>query len=167
MAIGGDSAGAQIASQVAAVETNASFAQKVGITAALAPSQLRATVLYCGLYDMDTVGSTGFPALRTYLWAYTGQRDWQSYPRIDELSTTRNATSAYPATFLTVGDADPFESQGVELAAALRQREVPVTALLWAGSGDGLGHEYQFDYSLPQARTAFADTIDFVNERLR
>jgi hypothetical protein len=39
---------------------------------ALAPADLRAVVLYCGLYDMRTVGGTGFPALRTYLARWTG-----------------------------------------------------------------------------------------------
>lgn len=166
IAIGGDSAGAQIASQVAVVETAPSFARTVGISPALAPGQLRAVVLFCGLYDMETVGATGFPALRTYLWAYTGQRDWEDYPRIGELSTTRNAGSAYPPTFLTVGDADPFESQGIELADALRGADVPVTTLLWTGTGAHLGHEYQFNFALPQARTALADTLGFLNERL-
>ncbi|HEY0934233.1 MAG TPA: hypothetical protein VGD91_10880 [Trebonia sp.] len=56
-------------------------------------------MLFCGLYDMRTVGSSGFPALRTYLWAYTGARMWTSYPAIDQLSTVRQVTPAYPPTF--------------------------------------------------------------------
>ena len=160
--VGGDSAGAQIAGQLAAVQTNPELARALGITPA---GPLRGVVLFCGLYDMRTVGTTGFPALRTYLWAYTGVRDWTSYPAIDQLSVTQQATSAYPATFLSVGDADPFQSQGTELAAALRARHVPVTTLLW--HGQHLNHEYQFNFGLPQARTAFQHTLTFLAQVTR
>ena len=39
---------------------------------------------------------------------------------------------------------------------------MPVTTLFWNGTGDGLGHEYQFDFSLPQAQTALDSTLDFL-----
>ncbi|MFG6504002.1 alpha/beta hydrolase [Microbacterium sp. P05] len=160
--LGGDSAGAQIASEVAALETNPQLAASLRTTPALEPAQLRGVILFCGLYDMQTVGSTGFPALRTYLWAYTGYRDWTRYPAIDDLSTTNTATSAFPPTFLSVGDADPFRTQAIELASALDQRAVAVTTLFWDGTGDGLGHEYQFDFSQPQAQTALDATLGFL-----
>jgi len=160
--VGGDSAGAQIASQVAAVQTDAALADALGVHAALAPGELRGAVLFCGLYDMRTVAETGFPALRTYLWAYTGMRDYTAFPDIDQLSTTLTATADYPPTFLTVGDADPFHTQAAELAAALTDKGVPVTSLMWDGSGDGLGHEYQFDFDLPQATVAFRATLAFL-----
>ncbi|HEY0248695.1 MAG TPA: alpha/beta hydrolase [Gryllotalpicola sp.] len=160
--VGGDSAGAQIASEVAAVETSAQLAASMRIQPALTSTELRGVILFCGLYDMDTVGSTGFPALRTYLWAYTGSRDWTEYPNIDQLSTTRTATSAYPATFISVGDADPFRTQEAEFADMLTSHGVPVTSLTWDDTGDHLGHEYQFNFTTPQAETAFSDTLAFL-----
>src|SRR5690606_38172619 len=141
--LGGDSAGAQIASQLAAVQTNPELAAKLGLTPGVPRDRLRGVVLYCGAYDLDTLGATGFPGLRTFLWAYTGHRDWADAPFADQLSTTEQATSDYPPTFLTVGDADPFESQGRELAAALQERGVPTDTLFW-DDGEGLPHEYQF-----------------------
>jgi acetyl esterase/lipase len=159
--LGGDSAGAQIASELAAVQTDPALARATGITPAV-PSGLRGVVLFCGLYDMRTVGTTGFPALRTYLWAYTGVRDWTSYPAINQLSTVLNVTPAYPPTFLSVGDIDPLASQAAELATALRRHGVPLTTLFWTGTGDGLSHEYQFKFNLPQARTAFQQTLAFL-----
>jgi acetyl esterase/lipase len=160
--LGGDSAGAQIASQLAAVQTNPALARSIGLTPAVPRGALRGVVLFCGLYDMRTVAGTGFPALRTYLWAYTGVRDWTSYPAIDQLSTTRQVTSAYPPTFLSVGDADPFRSQAAELASVLKRDAVPLTTLFWTGTGDRLGHEYQFDFDRPQARTAFQRVLGFL-----
>jgi acetyl esterase/lipase len=164
MAIGGDSAGAQIASQLAAVETSPRLAAAMGLTPGIPAAHLRAAVLYCGFYDMGTVGGTGFPALRTYLWSYTGTRDWPAYREIDQLSTTRQATAAYPATYLTVGDQDPFRTQARELAGVLRSRGVPVTTLFWPNKG--LGHEYQFKFSHPEASTNLNRTAAFLAQRL-
>jgi acetyl esterase/lipase len=160
--LGGDSAGAQIASQLAAVQTDPALARSMGLTPAVPRRALRGVVLFCGLYDMRTVAGTGFPALRTYLWAYTGVRDWTSYPAINQLSTTRHITSAYPPTFLTAGDADPFRFQATELASVLNRDAVPLTTLFWAGTKDRLGHEYQFDFARPQARTAFQRVLGFL-----
>jgi hypothetical protein len=39
---------------------------------------------------------------------------------------------------------------------------VPLTTLFWTGTGDHLNHEYQFNFDLPQARTAFARTLAFL-----
>jgi acetyl esterase/lipase len=162
IALGGDSAGAQIASQLAAVQTDPALARAMGLTAAVPRGALRGVVLFCGLYDMRTVSGSGFPGLRTYLWAYTGARDWTSYPAIGQLSTTRHVTARYPPTFLSVGDADPFRFQATELAAALTRSAVPLTTVFWAGTGDHLGHEYQFNFELPQARAAFRRLLGFL-----
>ncbi|HEY4267612.1 MAG TPA: alpha/beta hydrolase [Galbitalea sp.] len=166
IALGGDSAGAQIASETAAAETNPALARADGVPRTIGKS-LRAVILFCGLYDLKTVGDSGFPALRTYLWAYTGHRDWLSYPAVDSLSTTEQATTAYPPTFISVGDKDPFRFQARELAAALRKQSVPVTTLFWTGTGASLGHEYQFDFDLPDAATAFDKTIAFMKGEFR
>jgi acetyl esterase/lipase len=164
MAVGGDSAGAQIASQLAAAETNPRLAAAMTLTPGLPSSHLKAVVLYCGLYDMSTVGQTGFPALRTYLWSYTGTRNWLAYPQINQLSTARQATAAYPPAYLTVGDQDPFRTQATELAGVLRSHGVPVATLFW--HDQGLGHEYQFKFNHPQAGVNFRHTLEFLAQRL-
>ena len=81
------------------------------------------------------------------------------YPQVDQPSTVLHVTPDYPPTFLSVGDADPFASQAAELAFALRRQAVPLTTLFWTGTGDHLNHEYQFNFNLPQARTAFQRTL--------
>jgi acetyl esterase/lipase len=164
MAVGGDSAGAQIASQLAALQTNPALAAAMRLTPAIPADHLKAAVLFCGLYDMDTVRDTGFPALRTFLWAYTGRRAWTTLPAIDQMSTTRQITDRYPATYLTVGDSDPFQPQAYELDATLRAHGVNVRSRYWTGTGAKLGHEYQFDFRTPAARTVFTDTVAFLND---
>lgn len=39
---------------------------------------------------------------------------------------------------------------------------MPLTTLFWTGTGDGLGHEYQFKFNTAEARTAFKRTLGFL-----
>ena len=161
--LGGDSAGAQIASEIGAAQVNGELAVELGVDPAIqAEDDLRGVVLFCGLYDMRTVEATGFPALRTFLWSYTGYRDWLEYSDIDQLSTTEQVTEDYPATFLAVGDDDPFHSQSIALERTLRTRGVPVTTQFWDGTGAHLGHEYQFDLTTNEAQQTYAQTLAFL-----
>jgi acetyl esterase/lipase len=162
--IGGDSAGAHIASLLTALQTDPKLASALQVTPALTVSQLRGAVLFCGIYDMSTVGSSGFPGLRTFLWAYTGYRDWMKDPMINDVSTTSHITNAYPPTFIAVGDTDPFQSQAFELTADLRGAGVPVTTNFWNGTGAGLYHEYQFNFTTPQAQKTYRDTLTFLSK---
>lgn len=155
--VGGDSAGAQIASQLAAVQTNPALAGRMDLAADV---PLRGVILFCGLYDMDTVGATGFPSQRTYLWAYTGFRDWTKDPDIDQLSTTAQVTSAYPPTYLTDGDLDELAPQATELESVLRGHGIDVNTRFWTDAG--LGHDYQYDLRTAPGRQVLTDVIAFV-----
>jgi hypothetical protein len=44
---------------------------------------------------------------------------------------------------------------------------VPLTALFWTGTGDHLGHEYQFNFRLAPARTAWQRTLSFLGSVTR
>lgn len=161
--IGGDSAGAQIASQVAVVITNADLAKSMSISPAAEAGQLKGVLLYCGAYDFTTVRAAHFPFMATFLWAYTGEKRFEVYPRIDELSTVKQVTAAYPPAFLTVGDADPLAGQTAELIAALKQKGVEVDSVLFGGTGLKLDHEYQFKLDTAPAQQAFTEAVAFLN----
>lgn len=73
--LAGDSAGAQIAAQVAALVTTPGYGRLVGVEPTVAPEQLRGVVLACGPYDLH-----GIPRSRrrgwthALFWAYAGTR---------------------------------------------------------------------------------------------
>src|SRR6266568_433119 len=50
--LAGDSAGAQLSSQMAAIITSPSYANEVGVRPTLTPSQLAGVVLFCGIYKV-------------------------------------------------------------------------------------------------------------------
>lgn len=163
--IGGDSAGAQLSSQLGAMITSPAFENEVGIAIHMPAENLRGIILYCGPYDFDTADRVNFPGWGAYVWSYTGQKNYEQYPRIDELSTVRNVTADYPPTYMTVGDADPFESQTYELDAILRALGVDVTSRYWTGSGSNLPHDYIFELDTHGAQIAFEDVLQFLSDK--
>ena len=124
--LAGDSAGAQIAAQVALLVTDPAYAAEVGIDVAVPPSSLRGLVLFCGAYDFRLArGSTrlGSWLVDTAIWSYLG-----SSRRHDE-RTTRQGTvplhvsPSFPPTFVSAGNGDPLLPHTLGLVEALEQHE--------------------------------------------
>lgn len=162
--VGGNSAGAQLAAQVGAVVTSPALRHDMEISVSVPAEDLRGVVLYSGPYNFDTVERAGFPGFSTFAWSYLGRKDWQSDPRLDQLSVTHTATEKFPPTYMTSGDADPLEQQTYELDAVLRARGVDVTSRYWTGSGSELPHDYIYDLSTAEAQVAFDDTVAFIEK---
>ena len=161
--LGGNSAGAQIVSQIAAITSNERLAKTMGIKPAIENEQLRGVLLFCSIYDMKTVRETGAPFLETFMWSYTGMQYFENYPRIDELSTVKQITPEYPPVFVSVGDADPLESQSIELIKALENNGVEVDPVLFNGTNANLGHDYQYNLASVPAQQALAKVINFLD----
>lgn len=167
----GDSAGAQLTSQIAAIITNPGYAQSLGITPSLTPDQLKGVVLACGIYDMEVflkrgdmisggilgwgVGITG--------WAYTGSRDRES-STLDEMSTIDHVTADYPPAFITGGNDDPLtDAQSKPLAEKLDELGVETTTLFYPADHEPkLGHEYQFDLDNEDGQNALKEILAFM-----
>lgn len=164
--LAGDSAGAQIAAQFAALATNASLRKQSNLLPPPAAQTLRGLVLCCGLYDMRTAAKSGFPAVKTFLWAYTDEKKFlRRYARLDELCVTRHITADYPPVWLTCGDADPFLGQATALIEALTAQGHTPEALLFHGKK--LGHEYQFKLGTPDADESLRAAVDFIWRQAR
>ncbi|MDQ0573940.1 alpha/beta hydrolase [Agromyces albus] len=165
--IAGDSAGAQLASQVAAMSTNPDYADLVGIDPALDADQLVGTILNCGVYDLDAmseltgIGAWGF---KIALWGYTGTQDWSQSPSGALMSTVDFVTEDFPTTFISGGNGDALTwLQSVPMRSALEQQGVDVTALFWPASHEpALPHEYQFHLDSGEAQEALTATIEFL-----
>lgn len=166
--IGGDSAGAQIASQTIAIITNEALAKSMDIQPSVDKKQLKGALLFCGVYNMDKIGAQSSPIIKkgiqAVFWAYTGKKDFKSFSRLNEMSTVNHITPNYPPTFLTVGDADPLAPQTTELIDVLKKNGVEVESVLFDGINTDLGHEYQFDFTTKHAEQTLAKTLDFLKK---
>jgi acetyl esterase/lipase len=166
----GDSAGAQITSQIAAIVTNPAFASEMGITPALRADQLRGTILYCGIYDMEVflekanfgAGILGW-GTRTTVWAYTGHRGGDS-KAAQQMSTINHVTADFPTTFITGGNGDELTSgQSKPLADKLESLGVEVEPIFYADDHEpSLPHEYQFNLDNEDGQTTFRQMMEFL-----
>jgi acetyl esterase/lipase len=166
--IAGDSAGANLTSQLAALTTNPAYAAEVGVAPALEPDQLRAVVLNCGIYDVSEIpnapgiGGWGF---RIALWSYLGARDWEDTVGDHQMSTIDWVTADFPTTWISGGNGDPLTvGQSKPLAEKLDGLGVDVTTLFYPDDHEpSLPHEYQFHLDFEDARAALQSTLDFLD----
>jgi acetyl esterase/lipase len=171
-ALGGDSAGAQIAAQIGSLVTTPGYAEAVGIEPALTRAQLRSLVLACGPYDLALAGKAGTPEgrrfLATVLWAYSGKRRFANDPSFATVSVVDHVTSAFPPALITVGNADPLRQHSEVLVERLRERGVEPEALFFADDHEPpLGHEYQFDLDTAAGRLFLERVLAFLGQRLQ
>lgn len=166
--LAGDSAGAQLASQMATLMTNADYAEIMSISPALDADQVVATVLNCGVYDLAALaaldGIIGW-GLKTSMWAYAGSKTWAEGSIGATMSTVDWVTEDYPTTYVSGGNGDGLTwLQSIPMAQRLESLGVDVTTLFWPADHEpALPHEYQFHLDMPDAQTALQKTIDFLD----
>lgn len=163
--LAGDSAGAQLAAQLAAAHGNAAYAQDLGLVPALPPGQLAGALLYCGPYDTSLVSTEGAFGgfLETVFWSYFGTKDFMSLPQADQFSVPRHVTGGFPPSFVSVGNADPLGQHSFLLADRLQAQGVPVTRLFFPDAHQpALGHEYQFNLDTAEGQQALRDSVAFL-----
>jgi acetyl esterase/lipase len=168
MVLAGDSAGAQIAAQLANIISVPAYASEVGLEPAIERSRLQGVVLFCGVFDLVDANSAGsFTAfVEAVLWAYSGTRDYLTDPAFQKASVAQYVTGAFPPAFISVGNGDPLESQSREFARILEDRGVSVDALFFAeGYDPPVRHVYQFSLDTEAGKlaldrsTAFLDAV--------
>lgn len=168
--LAGDSAGSQIAAQLATIITNPEYAELTGVVPSLAPEQLRAMILTCGAYDTALAGVEGPFAgfLTSVLWSYTGNRNYSEDPALNAASVINYVDAAFPATFITAGNEDPLLPQSEALADRLSGLGVETETLFWpADLRPGLGHEYQFTLDTVQGAQSLESIVGFLGDRTR
>ena len=167
--LAGDSAGAQLASQLATLATSPRYAQLVGMESSLDAEQLAGVILNCGVYDLRAMAElNGLPAwgFKVALWAYTGTKDWSELPSGATMSTIEFVTEDFPPTYISGGNGDGLTwLQSIPMAQRLAHLHVPVTELFWPAPHEPqLPHEYQFHLDRPEAQEALTATIDWLAE---
>ncbi|SEJ18419.1 Acetyl esterase/lipase [Arthrobacter sp. yr096] len=166
--LAGDSAGAQLASQMTTLTVNPEYAKLMGIEPALQKSDLAATILHCGVYDLRAMADlNGIVAwgFKTSLWAYTGTKDWSATYAGATMSTIDFVTGDFPPTLISGGNGDGLTwLQSVPYSNRLKAAGVPVTELFWAADHQPeLPHEYQFHLNFAEARDTRDKTFDFLS----
>lgn len=167
LVLAGDSAGAQLASQLTTLITNDGYAQLLGLKPALRQNQLSGLILNCGVFDMRAMAELeGLVAwgFQVSLWAYTGTKDWSASAPGATMSTLNFVNDGFPPTYVSGGNGDGLTwLQSIPMSHALRDVGVDVTTLFWPmGHEPKLPHEYQFHLDTPEAQQALDATISYL-----
>jgi acetyl esterase/lipase len=128
--IAGDSAGAQIAAQLASIVSLPTYAHQVGITPSIKRSQIRGVILHCGVYGTEGLNLNGL-LTSTMLWSYLGSRNFAQDPRLAQFSVARHVTAEFPAMFISAGNGDSLLLQSVSLADTAERLGVTVDRLFF------------------------------------
>ncbi|WP_144792752.1 alpha/beta hydrolase [Microbacterium paludicola] len=166
--LAGDSAGGQLASQMATIMTSPDYAEILSVDPALDADQVVATVLNCGVYDLSALaaldGIAGW-GLKSAMWAYAGTKTWAENATGATMSTIDWVTADFPTTYISGGNGDGLTwLQSIPMAQRLDELGVDVTTQFWPAAHEpALPHEYQFHLDMPDARTALQMTIDFLD----
>ena len=167
--LAGDSAGAQLAAQLALAVTNPEYARETGVVPAADPGQLRGILLNCGVFDLDAVAGMAGPVgwgLRKALWAYTGAKDWAATTAAAHMSIPSHVDHRFPPTYISGGNGDNLTlTQSVPLADRLEDLGVPLVRKFWPQDyKPALGHEYQFQLHRPEAMESLQETVAFLED---
>ncbi len=168
--LAGDSAGSQLAAQLALVIIAPSYAAEVGIVPSVTRAQLRGVILFCGVYGLEQVDpdSPFGKFQRAMLWSYFGAKDFLSDPRLAQFSLAGHITADFPPLFISVGNGDTLQPQSRRLAEAALRQGVPVDALFFPESRTpALPHEYQFNLDDEAGRLALERASSFVREQAK
>ena len=165
--LAGDSAGAHIVAQFAAVQTNDKYAENMGMEQIVPIETLKAVVLFCGPFDVESINKTDNAVLDFFLghtaWAYFGTKNWTE-GFSDQVAITNHITSHFPPTFISDGNTNSFEDHGRALAAALADKGVPVEVFFIPANEEVTMHEYQFIMNTPAGQESFMRTVGFMKK---
>ena len=163
--LAGDSAGAHIAAQYAAVQSNADYADKMGFEQSIPLHTLKAILLFCGPYDVAKMDESSNRIVNFFIGraarAYFGKKDWTTFFSA-QATISNHVTSCFPSAFISDGNTLSFESHGRELAAALESKGVPVETYFISADTEKAGHEYQFIMNTAAGKESFDRVTGFV-----
>lgn len=166
--LAGDSAGAQVAAELAVLCTNPTYAATTALEPALGPEQLRGTLLFCGIFDpaaLDDADRVFEAVLGSAMWSVSGTRNWKQSRAVDLMNVRARANSHFPPTFLAAGDADPLtRRQTAPFAERLRSLDVRVEDYRPGEAGDPAHHEFQFRLGTPPGDEALDRATRFLED---
>ena len=167
LVLAGDSAGAHIIAQFAAIQNNKEYAAEMAMEQLVPLGTLKALLLFCGPFDVGKI-SDGNNALINFLmntaaWAYWGSRDWADQFS-SQATIAPHITAEFPPAFISDGNTGSFESHARDLANVLHRNNVPVETYFISPSMGEAIHEYQFIMNTAAGEESFQKMLGFLNQ---
>lgn len=143
----GSSAGGQIVGQYAAIQTNSSYAEEMGIKQVLKQGQIKGILFNSALIDPTRYDVThSFPfdyLLRKCGQAYFGDSVMASSAGAKQSNILTHITAEYPPCFLSDGNHGSFYDQARELYQELCSLSIYAELNIYPSTEVQLGHGYE------------------------
>lgn len=157
----GDSAGAQLASQYAAMLTNPEYMALFGLKRPIERIQLRAVGLNCGLYDMKTVAAGERKGLHL---DYLGKVISNDDPR---LAVMENITSDFPPAHITTACHDFLRSNAQPMCDFLQSKGVEAVCKCYGSEeNEKIAHVFHVNIILEEAIACNDEQCAFFREHM-
>ena len=155
--LAGDSAGAQLTSQYAAIYSNPVYAALFQLK--LPKIRIRAVGLYCGMYNMSERASEPRKGLQLdYLGKHLSPED----PRFRVLESIREN---YPPAFIMTGVYDFLRENAEPMCRFLNEKGVPAQWKCYgAEDNEAIGHVFHINICLPEAIQCNDDAAAFFKQ---
>lgn len=168
--LAGDSAGAHIVSEYAALYSNKDYRDKLGVRLS-AEVMITGCILQCGLYDLSAFlnGSWWRHPIRFMTkqigWAVTGNRRWHSSLQTKRMDVVEYVNSGYPPAFLMDGNYYTFDNQLACIDDRLSTLGIDHEVLSFPRSAGypRLFHEFQFNLRKPESVFVFDRMVAFMD----
>lgn len=160
--IAGESAGAHLASFVAAIAANDLY-DKFGIQFKYKEQfKVHACVLICGLYDVRTGVDLPFPHIKLCMEAYTGLSVDELREGKGDFSPLDYVNEKFPPSFVVMAQLDALRPQSSQLIAKLMEKGVKCRFYL--GTGELSGHAFPLCNKTRKGRICVDRILSFLEE---
>ena len=154
----GDSAGAQLTSQYAAMQSNPEYGKLFGLK--LAKITIRAIGLNCGLYNLSEMGAAPRRGMHKDYFGKLSKDD----PRFRCLESI---DANYPPAYITTGTEDFLRDLAEPMYEFLRSKGVEAEWKCYGQEGDKkIGHVFHVNILLPEAMECNDDAAAFFRKYL-
>lgn len=169
--LGGDSAGANIVANYAALCKNHNLLNKLKVQPVV-NEEIKGLLLYCGPLDLR-IDPTKIKDrnLRFFMkqigWAYCGKRRWWKTNLSDLASPVTWINKEYPPAYIVDGNMFSFEAQGKAMVKKMKDEGIFVKSRFYEEKQ--IPHEFQFDYTKypKESIEVFEDSFKFLEEVIK
>lgn len=167
--LSGDSAGGQLAGQLALVLTNSDYAKQINVTPASA-IRPKGYIGVSAWSDIQMGMKTGLflfdwlvtPLARSYFQVLDVAQD----RRVEEASILKNVNEDFPASFISDGNFGSFTASNLALVKRLKALGVSVASQFYDPKQVKLGHIFELSLDNPYAQDVYTKQLDFLNQVL-
>jgi acetyl esterase/lipase len=159
--VGGESAGAHLASMVGAISSNEDYKAKFNLSEVSKDIKVKGLVLNCGIFDLEEVSKTKFKFIDIYLESFCGRpfNELNAEEKKD-LSPINYVTSDFPPCFLIAAERDRVLCCSKSLIKKLEKEAVPYN--YYVGRGPFAVHAFAVTQLLRISNEAMRGIVYFI-----